>query len=35
MNSLIGLLSSLSQHARQSLTFDRGLEFVSCRELEP
>lgn len=34
MSSLIGLLSPLPQHARQSLTFDRGLEFVSWRELE-
>lgn len=29
MSSLIGLLAPLPRHARQSLTFDRGLEFVS------
>lgn len=34
MNSLINLLAPLPQGARQSLTFDRGLEFVSWRELE-
>lgn len=34
MNTLINLLAPLPQDARQSLTFDRGLEFVSWRELE-
>ena len=34
MNSLIGLLSPLLQRASQSLTFDRGLDFMSWRELE-
>ena len=34
MNRLISILSPLPQTARQSLTFDRGLEFVSWRELE-
>lgn len=34
MSNLIGLLAPLPRHARQSLTFDRGLEFVSWRELE-
>ncbi|WP_314188463.1 IS30 family transposase [Paracoccus yeei] len=34
MNSLINLLAPLPTKARQSLTFDRGLEFVSWRELE-
>lgn len=34
MGRLIDLLSPLPQAARQSLTFDRGLEFVSWRELE-
>ena len=34
MNGLITLLAPLPQPARQSLTFDRGLEFVSWRELE-
>ncbi|MBP1807502.1 IS30 family transposase [Rubellimicrobium aerolatum] len=34
MARLIEVLSPLPQHARQSLTFDRGLEFVSWRELE-
>ena len=34
MNRLIDLLSPLPRDARQSLTFDRGLEFVSWRELE-
>lgn len=34
MDNLINLLSPLPRHARQSLTFDRGLEFVSWRELE-
>lgn len=34
MNRLIGLMSPLPQSARRSLTFDRGLEFVSWRELE-
>src|SRR5690606_13834522 len=34
MNSLIGLLAPLPRDARQSITFDRGLEFVSWRELE-
>lgn len=29
------ILSPLARHARQSLTRDRGLEFVSWRELEP
>ncbi len=31
---LIEVLSPLPQHARRSLTFDRGLEFVSWKELE-
>lgn len=34
MSRLIEVLSPLPRHARQSLTFDRGLEFVSWRELE-
>lgn len=34
MNTLINLLGPLPLDARQSLTFDRGLEFVSWRELE-
>lgn len=34
MGRLVEVLSPLPQHARQSLTFDRGLEFVSWRELE-
>lgn len=34
MNSLTSLLSPLSETARRSLTFDRGLEFVSWREME-
>lgn len=34
MNSLVWLLSPLPQHARQSLTFDRGTEFAFWRELE-
>lgn len=34
MNQLINLMSPLPQSARRSLTFDRGLEFVSWRELE-
>lgn len=34
MDNLINLLAPLPRHARQSLTFDRGLEFVSWRELE-
>lgn len=34
MNRLIDLMSPLPQYARRSLTFDRGLEFVSWRELE-
>ena len=34
MGRLIEMLAPLPQHARQSLTFDRGLEFVSWRELE-
>ena len=34
MNRLIDLFAPLPRHARQSLTFDRGLEFVSWRELE-
>lgn len=34
MDNLINLRSPLPRHARQSLTFDRGLEFVSWRELE-
>ena len=34
MNQLIRHLAHLPVQARQSLTFDRGLEFVSWRELE-
>lgn len=34
MGRLVDVLSPLPQHARRSLTFDRGLEFVSWRELE-
>lgn len=34
MGQLIRHLGALPAHARQSLTFDRGLEFVSWRELE-
>lgn len=34
MNQLIHHLAPLPVQARQSLTFDRGLEFVSWRELE-
>lgn len=34
MNQLISHLAPLPARARQSLTFDRGLEFVSWRELE-
>jgi len=34
MNQLIRHLAPLPAQARQSLTFDRGLEFVSWRELE-
>lgn len=34
MSRLIEVLAPLPQHARRSLTFDRGLEFVSWRELE-
>lgn len=34
MGRLIDVLSPLPQPARRSLTFDRGLEFVSWRELE-
>jgi IS30 family transposase len=34
MNQLIRHLAPLPVQARQSLTFDRGLEFVSWRELE-
>lgn len=34
MTRLIGSLGSLPAHARQSVTFDRGFEFVSWRELE-
>lgn len=34
MSRLIEVLSPLPQAARQSLTFDRGLEFVLWRELE-
>ncbi len=34
MNQLINHLAPLPAHARQSLTFDRGLEFVSWRELQ-
>lgn len=34
MGQLISHLGALPAHARQSLTFDRGLEFVSWRELE-
>ena len=34
MNQLISHLAPLPVQARQSLTFDRGLEFVSWRELE-
>jgi IS30 family transposase len=34
MNQLIGHLGPLPVAARRSLTFDRGLEFVSWRELE-
>lgn len=34
MGRLIEVFAPLPQHARQSLTFDRGLEFVSWRELE-
>jgi len=34
MGRLIELLAPLPQPARRSLTFDRGLEFVSWRELE-
>ena len=33
MGRLIDVLSPLPQGARRSLTFDRGLEFVSWREL--
>jgi len=32
MDNLINLLSPLPRPARQSLTFDRGLEFVTWRE---
>ncbi len=34
MSQLIRHLAPLPAQARQSLTFDRGLEFVSWRELE-
>lgn len=34
MNRLINLMSPLPAEARRSLTFDRGLEFVSWQELE-
>jgi len=34
MGQLISHLGALPVQARQSLTFDRGLEFVSWRELE-
>jgi transposase, IS30 family len=34
MDRLIDLFSPLPQSARHSMTFDRGLEFVSWRELE-
>ena len=34
MNRLINLFSPLPVTARRSITFDRGLEFVSWRELE-
>lgn len=34
MARLIDVMSPLPQAARRSLTFDRGLEFVSWRELE-
>jgi IS30 family transposase len=33
MDQLINVLSPLPRHARQSLTFDRGFEFVSWRKL--
>ncbi|MBD9452564.1 IS30 family transposase [Rhizobium sp. RHZ02] len=34
MERLINVLSPLPKHARQSLTFDRGFEFVSWRRLK-
>ena len=34
MDQLINLMSPLPRHARQSLTFDRGFEFVSWRMLK-
>jgi IS30 family transposase len=34
MDKLIGRLSPLPATARQSITFDRGFEFVSWRELD-
>ncbi|WP_424934811.1 IS30 family transposase, partial [Amaricoccus macauensis] len=34
MNQIITLLSPLPSPARRSITFDRGLEFVSWRDLE-
>lgn len=34
MNQLVRHLAPLRLQARQSLTFDRGLEFVAWRELE-
>jgi IS30 family transposase len=34
MDRLISVLSPLPRHARQSLTFDRGFEFVSWRRLK-
>lgn len=34
MGRLINELSALPHSARQSITFDRGFEFVSWRELE-
>ncbi|WP_424934448.1 IS30 family transposase [Amaricoccus macauensis] len=34
MNQIITLLSPLPSSARRSITFDRGLEFVSWRDLE-
>ncbi len=35
MGRLINELSTLPHSARQSITFDRGFEFVSWRDLEP
>ena len=34
MNRVINVLSPLAQTARRSITFDRGFEFVSWRELD-